>query len=66
MKLVQNSVAINSYQSLFGYGGSYGDNGAVAPSSFGNAILSWEKQAISDLALDFTPLLDNRVSGSNL
>jgi len=59
----QNSVAINSYQSLFGYGGSYGDNGAVAPSSFGNAILSWEKQTISDLALDYA-ILDNRISGS--
>ena len=27
------------YQSLFGYGGSYNDNGAVSPSSFGNSMI---------------------------
>jgi outer membrane receptor protein involved in Fe transport len=54
---------LNSYQSLFGYGGSYNDNGAVSPSSFGNAILTWEKQAQYDIGVDFS-LLDNRVSGS--
>ena len=58
-----NNVGLNSYQSLFGYGGSYDDNGAVSPSSFGNAILTWEKQAQYDIGLDFS-LLDNRVSGS--
>jgi len=58
-----NSVGLNSYQSLFGYGGSYDDNGAVSPSSFGNGILTWEKQAQYDIGLDFS-LLDNRVSGS--
>ena len=26
-----NNVGLNSYQSLFGYGGSYDDNGAVSP-----------------------------------
>jgi TonB-linked SusC/RagA family outer membrane protein len=58
-----NNVGLNAYQSLFGYGGSYNDNGAVSPSSFGNAILTWEKQAQYDIGLDFS-LLDNRVSGS--
>jgi TonB-linked SusC/RagA family outer membrane protein len=58
-----NNVGLNSYQSLFGYGGSYDDNGAVSPSGFGNAILTWEKQAQYDIGLDFS-LLDNRVSGS--
>ncbi|MDC0593621.1 SusC/RagA family TonB-linked outer membrane protein, partial [Flavobacteriaceae bacterium] len=58
-----NSVGLNSYQSLFGYGGSYDDNGAVSPSSFGNGILTWEKQSQYDLGLDFS-LLGNRVSGS--
>ena len=58
-----NNVGLNSYQSLFGYGGSYDDNGAVSPGSFGNAILTWEKQAQYDIGLDFS-LLDNRVSGS--
>ena len=58
-----NSVGLNAYQSLFGYGGSYDDNGAVSPSSFGNAILTWEKAALYDIGLDFS-LLDNRISGS--
>ena len=58
-----NSVGLNSYQSLFGYGGSYDDNGAVAPSSFGNAILTWEKQAQYDVGIDYS-ILDNRISGS--
>ncbi len=58
-----NNVGLNAYQSLFGYGGSYDDNGAVSPSSFGNAILSWEKLSQYDIGLDFS-LLDNRVSGS--
>ena len=58
-----NNVGLNSYQSLFSYGGSYDDNGAVSPGSFGNAILTWEKQSQYDIGLDFS-LLDNRVSGS--
>ncbi len=58
-----NSVGLNSYQSLFGYGGSYNDNGAVYPSSFGNAILTWEKQTLYDLAVDYS-ILDNRISGT--
>ena len=58
-----NSVGLNSYQSLFGYGGSYNDNGAVSPSSFGNAILTWEKQSQYDIGIDYS-LLDNRISGS--
>ncbi|MGY8946013.1 MAG: SusC/RagA family TonB-linked outer membrane protein [Flavobacteriales bacterium] len=58
-----NSVGLNQYQSLFGYSASYDDNGAVYPSSFGNLLLSWEKQQLYDIGLDFS-LLDNRVSGS--
>ena len=58
-----NGVGLNSYQSLFGYGGSYDDNGTVAPSSFGNAILTWEKQAQYDIGIDYS-ILDNRVKGS--
>ena len=63
METGSNSVGLNSYQSLFGYGGSYDDNGAVAPSSFGNAILTWEKQAQYDIGIDYS-ILDNRVKGS--
>jgi TonB-linked SusC/RagA family outer membrane protein len=58
-----NSVGLNAYQSLFGYGGSYNDNGAVSPSSFGNAILTWEKASLYDIGIDFS-ILDNRISGS--
>ena len=53
----------NQYQSLFGYGGSYDDNGAVAPSTFGNLIISWETANLLDVGVDFS-LLDNRLSGS--
>ncbi len=58
-----NSVGLNQYQSLFGYSASYNDNGAVYPSSFGNLLLSWEKQQLYDIGLDFS-LLNNRLSGS--
>jgi hypothetical protein len=58
-----NSVGLNAYQSLFGYGNSYNDQGAVYPSSFGNLLLSWEKQTLYDVGLDFG-LFDNRITGS--
>ena len=58
-----NSVGLNQYQSLFGYSASYDDNGAIFPSSFGNLLLSWEKQTLYDIGLDFT-ILDNRITGS--
>jgi TonB-linked SusC/RagA family outer membrane protein len=58
-----NSVGLNAYQSLFGYGNSYNDQGAVYPSSFGNLLLSWEKQTLYDIGIDFG-LFDNRITGS--
>jgi len=58
-----NSVGINAYQSLFGYGGSYNDNGAVSPSSYGNGILTWEKQSQMDVGLEYS-ILGDRVSGT--
>lgn len=58
-----NSVGLNQYQSLFGYSNSYNGSGAVYPSSFGNLLLSWEKQRLYDIGLDFS-FLDNRLSGS--
>ena len=58
-----NSVGLNQYQSLFGYSASYDDNGAIYPSSFGNLLLSWEKQTLYDVGLDFG-FLNNRITGS--
>ena len=58
-----NSVGLNQYQSLFGYSASYDDNGAIYPSSFGNLLLSWEKQTLYDIGLDFG-FLNNRITGS--
>jgi len=58
-----NSVGNNQYQSLFGYSASYDDNGAIYPSTFGNAILSWETAELTDIGIDFG-LFGNRLSGS--
>ena len=54
---------MNQYQSLFGYGANYDNQGAVYPTSFGNAIISWEKSEKLDVALDFA-LFSDRVTGS--
>ena len=58
-----NGIGNNQYQSLFGYGASYNDQGAVFPSTFGNLIISWETANLLDVGVDFS-LLDNRLSGS--
>ena len=57
------NIGLNQYQSLFGYSGDYDSQGAVFPTSFGNAIISWEKSEKLDVALDFG-LFNNRVTGS--
>ena len=58
-----NGIGNNQYQSLFGYGNSYNNQGAVYPSTFGNLIISWETAGLLDVGVDFS-LLDNRLSGS--
>ncbi len=58
-----NGIGNNQYQSLFGYGNSYNDQGAVYPSTFGNLIISWETARLLDVGFDFS-LLNNRLSGS--
>ena len=58
-----SNIGLNQYQSLFGYGADYNDQGAVYPTSFGNAVISWEKAEKLDIGLDFT-LLGNRINGS--
>ena len=57
------NIGLNQYQSLFGYSGDYDSQGAVFPTSFGNAIISWEKSEKLDVALDFG-LFNNRLTGS--
>ena len=57
------NIGLNQYQSLFAYSGDYDSQGAVFPTSFGNAIISWEKSEKLDVALDFG-LFNNRVTGS--
>ena len=57
-----NGIGNNQYQSLFGYGGAYDNNGAVAPSTFGNLIISWETAELLDVGVDFS-LFDGRLSG---
>ena len=45
------------------YSADYDSQGAVFPTAFGNAIISWEKSEKLDVALDFG-LFNNRVTGS--
>ena len=58
-----NGIGNNQYQSLFSYGGAYDDNGAVAPSTFGNLVISWETARLLDVGVDFS-LFGDRFSGA--
>tara|TARA_B100001939_G_scaffold133433_1_gene115945 strand:+ start:4 stop:3060 length:3057 start_codon:yes stop_codon:yes gene_type:complete len=58
-----SNIGLNQYQSLFGYSGDYNDSGVVYPTSFGNAIISWEKAEKLDAFVDFG-LFNNRLVGS--
>jgi TonB-linked SusC/RagA family outer membrane protein len=58
-----NGIGNNQYQSLFGYGGAYDDNGAVAPVTFGNLVISWETARLLDVGVDFS-LFGDRFSGA--
>ena len=58
-----SNISLNSYQSLFGYSADYNGLGAVFPSSYGNAVISWEKAEKLDVFVDFS-LLNNRIAGS--
>ena len=59
----QSNIGLNQYQSLFGYSADYNDQGAVFPTSFGNSIISWEKNDKLDIAIDFE-VFNRRISGS--
>ena len=58
-----SNIGLNQYQSLFGYSADYNNQGAVFPTSFGNAVISWEKAEKLDIAMDFG-LFKGRVNGS--
>ena len=48
---------------LFGSGGTYMGNTGLRPQQLGNAMLSWEQAATTDLAVDFA-FLGNRLYGN--
>lgn len=58
-----SGVGLNSYQALLSFSGAYADEGAVTPSSFGNPLLTWEKNANYDVGVDFT-FFNNLLDGS--
>ncbi len=58
-----SDVGINQYQALLSYDADYFAQGAVYPSRFGNANLTWEKNKNFDVGLDFG-VIDGRISGS--
>ena len=57
------NIGLNSYQALFGFGGTYGGGGAINPASFGNSDLSWETSHTFDVGIDIG-LFQNRISTS--
>jgi len=58
-----SDVGINQYQALLSYDADYFGQGAVYPSRFGNAILTWEKNRNMDVGFDFG-VIDGRIGGS--
>jgi TonB-linked SusC/RagA family outer membrane protein len=58
-----SDVGINQYQALLSYDADYNAEGAVYPSRFGNAALTWEKNKNMDVGFDFG-VLEGKVNGS--
>lgn len=58
-----SDVGINQFQALLSYDADYFAQGAVYPSRFGNALLTWEKNTNMDVGLDFG-VFEGRISGS--
>ncbi len=50
-------------RALFGAGGSYLNQNGIRPSQLGNADLTWEEAATTNLGLDYG-FFDNRITGS--
>jgi len=57
------AVDNNSHQALLSYDANYNGSGASYPSQFGNRNLTWEKNDIVDLGMEFG-LFSNRLTGS--
>lgn len=58
-----SDVGINQYQALLSYDADYAAMGAVYPSRFGNALLTWEKNRNLDAGFDFG-VLEGRIGAS--
>lgn len=58
-----SGVGSNAYQALLSYSGAYSDEGSITPSSFGNPLLTWEKNKNYDIGVDFA-LFNNLIDGS--
>lgn len=57
-----SAVGINKYQALLSYDADYANQGAVYPSEYGNANLTWEKNKNYDIGIDFG-IFGNRIDG---
>lgn len=58
-----SGIEINLYQPLLGFSGAYDETGAGTAIQFGNPYLTWEKNQVFDIGVDFG-LWKNRLSGS--
>lgn len=60
-----NSLGFGQYEALatYGFGHTYQSQVGSAPENVGDSNLTWEKNKIADVGLDFT-LLNNRINGS--
>lgn len=57
------NISRNQYQALLSYNADYNNDGGAYPSVYGNENLTWEKQKLADVGLDFS-LFGRRLSGS--
>jgi len=58
-----DQIADFASRALFGAGGSYLGSNGIRPTQLGNANLSWEQAATTNLGLDYG-ILSNRITGS--
>ncbi|MDL1913553.1 MAG: SusC/RagA family TonB-linked outer membrane protein [Bergeyella sp.] len=58
-----SNITLNSYQSFLSYNSTYAGRGGAYPSLYGNSNLTWEKQRMFDLGVDFS-LFESKLSGS--
>lgn len=58
-----SGVGLNQYQALLSYDADYAGQGAVYPGTYGNSLLTWEKNRNYDFGIDFT-IINSRINGS--